>query len=880
MLTIITINGVDYDGGPTGWAAQGITNMEFQWDIENPWSFSFSVYRKCNGAPPYPAGSTITLDTTEDDGSGRRHVFVGDLQRPEGQRVNEGYCWNYAATDLKTRGNYVGLTALDGSGTASFNLSPDDPLALYATSGLTVGDILKALLEQTDNATALDAAGIGNYVSLSPPALPAATLADLAAMTVVPNGGVQLRGESLLNTLEQWAIRWHPQYCSWIDPADGTIRYQSIFALTPQAVALPGADGSGADVDWPNLVVDISDCYTAWQITGLDIQSTTLRTVDGTLWGKGAGPGGSPKSGWTAAQETAWTIADFISPKNASDYGALSSVTSASATVTSDQATTHWAANFWNGTDVQGWVWLQDLSASGIDIYENRQITSCTALTAGGSATITWDSSVPLNSTAYTRYAIKGNATPQSLVGREFYVREPATGATGRDTFVGSHLVVRNSKGMPVANNSRVINVFYAYAFVQWSRDGAYPYFELPLNVQINPLHGSIILTEPAVLKSAALAGASSVLANRYPTTFAEGLYYNVECVVAYNRGALSARAPSSGFSGTAFTTYGLERVFPHRIDTFNWLGDQPSLVLLAEEHLKTVQDATVIGTLNFYELPTFDVFRPGFCLNVSVSGSSTPLDGLDLPVRAATIRWHDSPDPVLYSASLRFNNRHRPFEGDSLYIHPALGRNTFGMPNGNVFGAEMMGMAQIAAGMMQGNQFAGTPMGEHPMGQSPMGQDMGHNQIADAMSNFGGSSDVGGIGGIDQMGSPAPGRAASGAKADTFMGGAEQAKATQWQARADREAAADRKKMADPAHPESIMNMTGGGARINPDAPDNPDSIMNMRRPAKPGEKIDVSERGPLPTKPWQRPKGEGLAKQRGQKPPDPDDTQSGGAP
>ena len=80
MQTWIVISGVDYDGSAAGWAAQGITDMEFTWDLEAPWSFSFSVYRACNMAPPFAVGAPIAVDV--DDGSGRRHVFVGDLQHP------------------------------------------------------------------------------------------------------------------------------------------------------------------------------------------------------------------------------------------------------------------------------------------------------------------------------------------------------------------------------------------------------------------------------------------------------------------------------------------------------------------------------------------------------------------------------------------------------------------------------------------------------------------------------------------------------------------------------------------------------------------------------------------------------------------------------
>lgn len=744
--TILTIAGVDMDG--PAWAGAGILDLAFTWDLEAHWSVTFSVLRICNGMLPYVPGVEVRLAI--DYGSGPMLRFVGDLEDPEGGPVPEGYQWNYTCTDLKWRADNITLTALDGSGTTSFNLPADDFSFYFAVNGRTVGQVVRALLEEVTNATSLDAAGVGAYVSLSPPTLPPETLADLAPLNVIPNEAIRLSGESILNPIEQFILKWHPQYAVWVE-ASGVIRVRSIFALPGVPVALPSSDGTGADIDWPSVKVSCRECFSSWSIRGLDIQTAYLSVHDGTL-----------TRGWTGALESAWTITDFLQPKDGADDGTASAVTSTSCTVASDHAPAHWITNYWSGGDAAGWIYLYNPAGAGLELYEMRPIISNTALSPGGTATINWDPSLPLSSTAYTRYRLISLATPKALVGRDWIVREPSTGKLGRETIVGAQMVPRSPRGMPVANASRAFNVFYPYAYVQWSRTGEWPWFEVPVNVQLDPIRGHIVLTEPAVVKSAGLAGTSSVLKRKYPTSFAEGLFYDLKVLIPYNRGSLDARAPATGEAGTAHTTYGITRNKLEHRDDFVWIGDSTSLALLAAERLRCVQDAVVEGNISWKELPDdFDPFVPGFSLNITASGSSTPLDGLDLPVRSCVIRWHDE-GPSLHTVSMRFSNLKRPFQGDTLYTHPALSQGGAwasgddvwaAMPigqeiydtTGRVIGYEGSSNTQNynAEAIESGKDFqsglAGqTPAGQAPAGQAPVGQDATDTPIGRRLSGQG----------------------------------------------------------------------------------------------------------------------------------------------
>jgi hypothetical protein len=703
--TAYSASGVAYSGFSgtvVAWADARIHDVKLTRSIEDYDTVEFSVVG-CGPQAPFVPGLPMAMVTSEDDGTSPVTRFVGDLQRPQVAPSPMGPAWSYQATGLKRRADYVTLLASDGSATASYNLSPDDPLALYFLQGLTVGQIVTDILQAVSNSAPLRAAGVGAYVLdiHGNWVLPALTVADLANLTIVPPSPVQLSGQGILNLLEQFIQNWMPPYCTYVEP-DGMIRVRSLFALPPHTLTVPGPTVIAPDpVDMLQYDVDCTGCYTAWEIVGLDIEPAYLSVVEGTL-----------RTASTPTQYANWTSADFLQPRGSTDVGSVTGVTTTSCTVTSDQATVHWVANYWN--DAGGYIYLEYLVGGLLAMRETRRVTSCSAMTAGGSATITWDTSQPLESATYTRYHLVGTNTPMAQVDRLFNVREPASGALGLDTFVGAHLYPRFPKGVAWGNITRSASavglIFYPAAKVLWSSTGQYPWFEEPVAVQLNPATGQIDLSQPAVFVSAGIAGQTQLLQVGYPANYFQGLWYDVQVVVPYNRGGLSARWPASGYSGTAYTKYGIERVMVIPIDTFTFKGDVPSMQQLAAEHLATVQDAVVEGSclLHFsasLEAGTlaWDPLTIGYSLNIAMP-SASQIDGLDLPIRSWTIEWHnDGPD--ISTIEFHFSNRHRPFEGDALYLHPAFAPTTWGVGEGQVFIAGSLGGM---SGMMDMEEFNG----------------------------------------------------------------------------------------------------------------------------------------------------------------------------
>jgi hypothetical protein len=639
-------------------------------------SLEFSI-QGCGPAPPFNPGIPVALTVANDDGTHPVIAFVGDIIGPVSSSPGDGgYTFAYHCLDMKHRADYIPIRSAQGTAACLYNLPPDELGYDPDRAGKTVGDIVKDVLQAYDTATDLFNAGVGGFTfgtdgHGNPIAtLGAITVADLALLAIVPQYGCRIEGDSILSTLDQFIRDHHPQMSMWVQP-DGSIRVGSPLNFTPFPLVVPGATGTGDDVEFPDWEFDDSNCFTQYQIIGRDLTGTFLSTSDGTI---------TPVN--TAPDRLDWTLADFVQPKGYSDQGAVSITSSTSATVTSDDITITWLANFWETNS--GFIVLVKRGGAGVEITERRPVSLSGAMTAGGSASIEWDSSLPLDSEDYGRYYLIATNAPLAYVDRLFNVTDPSTGHIGTDTFVGANMVDRDPEGIPWGNNQQGGLVFYPTARALWSLHGddatvanRFPFDEVAIFVKLLKNTGQILLSEPAVLACARLAGSDQALTLGYPTTAYGGLWADLQVAVPYTRGPLVAQYPTSGFSGTAYTVGGLTRVKKVFLDSFVSRSQMPAMLALAQEHQITMGDVTVEGAILHHDIPSgFSPFGIGFALNISFGGEAGPLDGVNLPVRTTVIRWPSTGGDIV-NCSFRFSNRKAPFAADSHYLRPDMTRDS-----------------------------------------------------------------------------------------------------------------------------------------------------------------------------------------------------------
>ena len=656
-VTTLTIGSDSYNPTQRGDAGIALSRLDLHWEQADELTW---VMYGCGPDPQYKTGLEVTLSY------GSTLVFRGNLLDTQPGGTGE-LAWVYScrALGLLNRADWVTITGQAGTGQAVYNRSPTDLLFVASDAGLTLGTIIKRVLTIQENADRLSAVGIGAYTTLSPPTLPASTLADLLLMDVVPQSMVIFQGHGILNHIMQEMGLWCPRFGMRVQ-ADGTIRFVDLFAMTRYVATLPTESAAGDDIE-ASISESTAGCFTAWKYIGVNIQPALLSVRDGTL-----------KPNWTTSgggnDQAAWRYTQFTQSNDRAIFGNITALTSTSATLSPSSTTAAFGANTLGAMQAQ--IYVINTAATGIQLEEFRYVTTNTALVAGSgsSFTVGWDSSMPLDATGYNKFHLVALAGGLNEVWRGYLACEPSSGAVGLSTYIGSHLVPRFPRPISFANNGKIDTITTPVGKVLWSTSGNAPYNEFPLAVEIDNSIGGVRFNEP-VVKATVTGGISFLTTTGSPTSFAEGLPWDVQVIVPYNRGGMEARVPTTSYRGTAYTVNGIQREMEIHADQWNWIGDRPDIIKLADEHLKTVQDVVNTGSIGWYGLPTaFSPWELGFAVDLVYPGpSSTTLKRFDnMPVRDISIAW-DRPGIDFY-VTLSVSNLRRPFQGDSLYLHPAFG--------------------------------------------------------------------------------------------------------------------------------------------------------------------------------------------------------------
>jgi hypothetical protein len=685
ISSIVTIDGTSYTASQR--AAASILPTGLQRSLDGGYD-NFTFWEIPTAPfPSFVTGLPVSLTVDIGDGNGAVTRFSGMIVDCQSEHGPYGWGHAYTCQGLKYLADRVPVTAVDGTGTQTYNRSPLDEYYAASDAGLDLGTIIERVLTIPATAQALNAHGIGGYTGLpSAPVLPAATMADLALLTVVPPRPVILQGEGVFNCLDQEVQQWMPKFFSEIEP-DGTIRFKDSTDTTThfpaRTITCPSASAAGDPVTTPRVQRSTQNCATRLILRGgPQVEVAILSLVDGTL-----------AEVFTSTDKTNWNLTYFTAPKGATDYGTVTATTSTSATLTSHDNTVTWASNFWSGKNAV--ITLIDSLATGISQFESRLVTSNDALSAGGSSTVNWDSTWPVTSTSYDKYRITGGSGGLNDCWRTYTPREPATGNTGLNTYVGAHLVTRSAHAVEVANADQTFHAYYTTAIVKGGSLGQ----EMPLGLQAVPSEGIFRFTQPTVT----VFGQASKLNTASPTTAADGLPTDVIVYALYSRGPLSVVVPADvagipQYEGTAYTEDGLERTIYLDFPQWLWVNDTTSFTALAQQVLDTRSNAEVDLDIGWYitpggAVPAWDFLSFGYSLNVAIAGQTSPWSALNAPVRTIGIRW-DWTGQATQSLALHASTRRRAFSGFDLYIHPEFAQ---GSPLANELTEDRVGRGNFA---------------------------------------------------------------------------------------------------------------------------------------------------------------------------------------
>lgn len=643
MSTVLTIGGIAVDV-----AAGRLEMNRLTLSLDNPDSLEFTEYG-VNLPGTYHPEQAVTLT------DGTTTLFSGTIysRHPDGFGTGPGRV-GYRCLGLSYAASLIAVTASDGSGTMSFNLPVTDPNYVATEAGLSVGTILSQVIAQ--HSSQLTAIGV---------ATDATTTSQLAALTVVSPDPIYIAGNSLWVQIQQFLQQWYgSRYALYITPA-GLVRCYDTYSLTTETITLDSDPAILASIN-----EDTSECYTQVVLRGRDwIEPAWFSLHDGTLIGEAASGGG-----WTSADQAAWTWADFAYPKNGYDQGTITALTSTVVTVQSDYASENWAVNFWSG--IQGQIGVINPIITGMGGFqENRPITACSALSPGGTATITL--AYALNNSGYTRYQIVGQPGGLNYVWRKYLLK---------NTYVAEHLVEMFNHSVPfTVGASNVSQVTTPIGVIQFTSAGITQMTQAALEVvpYDGTTPGYILFKNPVVQYTSTQgqlnAGGANVVA---PS--------DVIVMVPYSRGPLTVTSPAGGgYSGTAYTGFGVQRVLYR--DYPNWIdaGNNSNMQTLADQILLTVNNAIREGSVVYLGKYT-NALPTGswpIALNVAKATGTTGYESMAAPVRTVTLEWPQEGGSI-WTTHLDFSTRRQMYSGDRLYVHPMFGSAGFGQQLGGTLSA------------------------------------------------------------------------------------------------------------------------------------------------------------------------------------------------
>lgn len=584
--------------------------------------------------------------------------FVGDVVGVSPSFTGLGWVLTYQCLGLRNRLDWFPHTDSNtGVASSPFNLQPENSLYNPARAGRTVGQILASVLTMPDNAAWCDLCGIGNYTGLpTSPTLPGVTTADLALMTAIPPHEVYVGSDKFGMALDGFVQQWAPNYRMWVDP-DGNFRFKDIRTFPPATFTM-GYD----PVEPSDLTRDVGDCFQRVVARGQPIAVlAVLKLSDGDLVENFA------HDGLTNAQaKAAWTPADFQQPGTAQDTGTCTCTTTTTIVVTSSSGSTAWVSGYWDQSHQQGWINLSSSTIAGYTQYWSARIVACTALSAGGSSTITIDS--PMPATSYDKYTITGLATGGSVVWTQYQIA---------NTNLWPRVTSQTTYPQPLVSpgGGNVSLTSSAVGIILWSLNGSPPYMSFPSWFTFNSTTGNLRFASPTWM-----------IANNAPPA-------DVWAAIPIQTNPNTAIEPPdiSGvpqYSGTSHSVDGLTKTLTIDLDDWRDPGSLPQVQAYASEVLDAVSNAVIEGSVVYYGLYPAAL---DFGMSVNVAGADggviaypTGWESAALPVLGVDVDWTQD-EGMLYRTTLHCSNR-KDIASAEMFMHPQRTGLAIGTPDGDVY--------------------------------------------------------------------------------------------------------------------------------------------------------------------------------------------------
>lgn len=622
-------------------------------------------------------------------------VFTGVVRNRQAVHSDDtGISYAYTAFGTESfMDDWPVVSPFDGTGSVTFNQATTDPGYDPTYDGMSIGEMILAVLQEPDTVEYLKTHDIGRYDDAGE--IDPRTVTDLEAGflgSYRPSRPVTFSGDQLLQTLRSVIQSAAPNYRMWFEsvneappdaPLDPTRQYLIIRFADLREVS------DTLDIDLsqnpaPSLNRSTADSYSRVIVRGgPDIRPVILDMDDGDLAEDFAMP---PWLATNTAAKEAWTIGTWLDadtrkqikgtclcrrpntePGDPTDPTDPLLADPNWLLVNPDDNTLTWGEDDYNQASdgLAGFLYVSREPAADWQDMVNRRVVYNTALTAGGTSYLQLDDPLPFND--FTKFTMVPGIWPGSLTWRRYSIEK----LTAEGKSIAKYAQPAFPVPIPWTNTdgTALAETYAAVATIYFTPDGS-EQRHATCNLAVDRQNEAIILDRPSVSffgQPASLeTGGASV----------DGQPENIRVLLPVSLSPLEVIEPPdvSGdpvYEGTSYTEDGVERT--QYVNMLDWVSesDTAPMRLWAQQLLDSIKDTVVEGqTIVFTYEP---VLQPGVQVTFSDPCMDGVYDNYATNVYACLLRFNHGGGPVNYHTEFALSNRRDQYRGYDQSLHPII---------------------------------------------------------------------------------------------------------------------------------------------------------------------------------------------------------------
>lgn len=623
-------------------------------------------------------------------------VFTGTVANREAVFSDDmGISYAYTAQGIEAKGDdWPVVSPFDGTTTVTFNQATTDPGYDPTYDGMSLGEMIKAVLEEPTTRDYLTSHKIGRYDTDG--AIDEQTIADLEADFLGeyrPAKPVTFQGDNLFQAIRGVLQAGAPNYRMWFkytnepppyDPTGPAVESTVIrFSDIRETAATKTIDLSKNPA--PRLRRDTTNSFTRVIVRGgPDIRPMILDMDDGDLTENFAMPP------WLATNDDAkdaWNIGVWYNadqkqikgtclcrrPRTSGEMGLDPSdplLTDANwLYVDPADNTLTWSEDDYNQSSdgLAGFLFVERSPVSDWQDMVNRKVIYNTALTAGGKSYLQLDDPLPF--TDYAKFTMIPAIWPGALTWRRYSIERLTAEGKSVAKYVQAAFPTpipwNNTDGTPLSFTSAAVATIY------FTPEGATEQRFATCGLAVDRQNESIILDQPSV----AFFGQPSSLETGGASV--DGQPENIRVLLPVALSPLEAVAPDDDeegdpvFEGTASTVDGVERTL--YVGQTDWVAeaDTGPMRLWARQLLDSVKDTVIEGQAIVYGFDPIN--EPGTVVEFDDPCYETsPYSQYTSQAYSCMIRFNHG-GPIPYHTEYAISNRRDQFRGYDHTMHPII---------------------------------------------------------------------------------------------------------------------------------------------------------------------------------------------------------------